>query len=1044
MYGTALRRLLEMYPAGASKDQILWRMKSSGLRVDASGLLQSFSELSANGEVDVTAGGRWQLSRYAKVPGLGISTDRRSVLNDEKRLIAVPLTCGSRPADILEDEEVPEVGPAARGSMDLVRYWKPLMNYYAATQRSDPRGKISQFTERHGTAFQLITTVGDWWSGRPLSVALTSLPDEFREALVRRKESTCAIGYPLTIIEGASGHECFPALLLAAERQIIDDRLILSVAESDPVINPDWLKEVTRRTRWNEQDLVDVMLPEDESRDIDAVTRRMRNALAKFGGGGLAPGRLDETITLERDGLRNAAAIFLAVDRSYTQGTAADLEVMAELPEAARQGTALAALLGGAEESDAKTKAVPLIQLQDLTERQFDAACDILSAPLSVVQGPPGTGKSDVIVSVIASAIAAGQSVLFASKNHQALDEVEQRLASFCGEVPVLVRGRDGDGERNTNFLAELKSLALTEPAHFREINRVPVLQIAAQAEGLKRRRKLRAELELQMAAILDRLSKIETTNVHPPLPWYMRWISLLLGRFDKLSTVVTKANTDSLRTAADKLHRKLSTMDPMPGAADFPPHDEAHKAALVESLRELFTRRTILDPPSRTQLQSTISELEFSDTKPHPRNVTDEDARLLLRHRPVWLISSLSVPSRVPLVPGLFDLLIMDEASQCDIASSLPLFHRAKRAAVVGDPLQLGFIPGLSVRQEHALMDHAGLPRVGRAAIAQSKRSLFEFADSRPVARTHFLADQFRSAGDIVDYLNEGFYANRLRARRSDDQLTVVPGHRPGIDWVDVKGKTQRIEDANVNDAEAKEIARRIVELASDTKFTGSIGALTPFVGQVNRIITELDTLKGADWRKSRSIKIATIDKFQGGEADVVYFSLVVTAGAPIGAVSFLQKERRRFNVAISRAKAVCIVVGDLDAAKASNIPHLRRLAWHTTRPQSDISHEMDSRWEEILFGALKNRGRDPSPQYEIGRRRLDFALFAGDVKLDVEVDGRAFHTDPDGQRKTSDLLRDKEMIARGWKVRRFWVSELERNMEKCLDLIDADLNLN
>lgn len=1047
MYGSALRRLLELYPNGCSKDQILWRMKSSGFRIDASGLLHAFNELSANGEAIVKADGRWHLRRFTNVQGVGTLGEARGGPSDVKRLIAVPLTCGLRPVGDIEDEEVLEVSTVPRGTMDLAGQWKSLMGYYAATQRSDPRGKISQFTERHGTAFQLFTTVGEWWSGAPLSINVTSLPEGFREALVRRKENSCAIGYPLALIEGPSGHECIPALLIAAERHIIEDRLILSVAITDPVINPEWLKQVARKSRWKEQDLVDALLPEDQPRDLDAVTRRMRNALAKFGGAELAAGKLDETVMLGRDGMRNAAALFLAVDRSYTQGTAMDLEAMADLPDAERQGTALAALLAGSPNPVVQTESHPLIQLQDLTERQFEAACDMQSVPLSVVQGPPGTGKSDVIVSVIASAVAAGQSVLFASKNHQALDEVEQRLAAFCGDVPVLVRGRDSDGERNTNFLAELKSLAQTEPVNLSAIPRAIVFQIAAQNEAFKRRRKQRIELELQLAAILDLLDRIGKDNVSPALPWYLRWFSVLIRRFDQ-SYVVQAATTGdtstSLRKDADTLYRKLSTIDPMPNAADFSPHDEAHKAALGEALRELFIRRATLDPLSRIQLQATISELEFSDTKPHPRNLMDEDARLLLRHRPVWLISTLSVPSRVPLVPGLFDLLVIDEASQCDIASSLPLFHRAKRAAVVGDPLQLGFVPGLSVRQEHALMDHAGLPKVGRAAIAQSKRSLFEFADTRPAARTHFLADQFRSASDIVDYLNDGFYANRLRARRSDDQLITVPQYRPGIDWVDVKGKAQRIEDANINDEEAKEVAKRIVSLASDKKFTGSIGALTPFVGQVARIITEVDALKGPNWRKSRAIKIATIDKFQGGEADVIFFSLVVNAGGPVSAISFLQRERRRFNVAISRAKAACIIIGDLDAAKSSSIPHLRRLAWHATRQQSDIAHEMDSRWEEILSGALKKRGLDPIAQYEIGRRRLDFALFHGDVKLDVEVDGRAFHTDPDGQRKTSDLLRDKEMLARGWKVRRFWVSELERDMEKCLDLIESDLTVN
>src|SRR5690606_36295617 len=59
----------------------------------------------------------------------------------------------------------------------------------------------------------------------------------------------------------------------------------------------------------------------------------------------------------------------------------------------------------------------------------------------------------------------------------------------------------------------------------------------------------------------------------------------------------------------------------------------------------------------------------------------------------PVWAVTSLSAGSRFPLARGLFDLVLIDEASQSDIASALPLLYRAKRAVVLGDPNQLTHI---------------------------------------------------------------------------------------------------------------------------------------------------------------------------------------------------------------------------------------------------------------------------------------------------------------------------------------------------------------
>jgi very-short-patch-repair endonuclease len=88
-----------------------------------------------------------------------------------------------------------------------------------------------------------------------------------------------------------------------------------------------------------------------------------------------------------------------------------------------------------------------------------------------------------------------------------------------------------------------------------------------------------------------------------------------------------------------------------------------------------------------------------------------------------------------------------------------------------------------------------------------------------------------------------------------------------------------------------------------------------------------------------------------------------------------------------------------------------------------------------------MQARGLNPIPQYPVGSRYLDFALDPEGVKLDVEVDGRRWHEGPDGGRKVADRLRDAELMARGWKVARFWVHELDQNMEACLERIEYEL---
>lgn len=224
------------------------------------------------------------------------------------------------------------------------------------------------------------------------------------------------------------------------------------------------------------------------------------------------------------------------------------------------------------------------------------------------------------------------------------------------------------------------------------------------------------------------------------------------------------------------------------------------------------------------------------------------------------------------------------------------------------------------------------------------------------------------------------------------------------------------------------------------ERQFTGSIGVLSPFNTQVALLVRRIRAALTEAEQAAVDARVSTIDKFQGGEADVILFSLVISEGAHQAALTFYQRERRRLNVAISRARALCLVFGDKAYVRRSGINALSFLAEISERgPRPRPPFESD--WERRLYAGLKRRGLDPFPQYPVGSRYLDFALDPEGRKLDLEVDGRRWHADPDGNRKVSDRLRDRELIARGWAVRRFWVHELAEDMEKCLDLVERDL---
>jgi len=94
----------------------------------------------------------------------------------------------------------------------------------------------------------------------------------------------------------------------------------------------------------------------------------------------------------------------------------------------------------------------------------------------------------------------------------------------------------------------------------------------------------------------------------------------------------------------------------------------------------------------------------------------------------PCWSVTSLSARGKVPFTPGTFDIVVFDEASQCDIASALPLLYRAKCAVVIGDPKQLSHISGLQRGQDQQLIEKYSLVN-DYANWAYSYNSLFDLA---------------------------------------------------------------------------------------------------------------------------------------------------------------------------------------------------------------------------------------------------------------------------------------------------------------------------
>lgn len=416
------------------------------------------------------------------------------------------------------------------------------------------------------------------------------------------------------------------------------------------------------------------------------------------------------------------------------------------------------------------------------------------------------------------------------------------------------------------------------------------------------------------------------------------------------------------------------------------------------------------------------------------------------------WAVTSLSARGKVPFNPGEFDLVVIDEASQCDIASALPLLYRAKRAVIIGDPMQLRHISAVSRAKDSDLQNKYGLVDT-RPAWMYSVSSLYDLAAGIAAPEQIVnLRDHHRCHADIIGFSNKAFYGGRLRVATRYSSLKRRSNKDPGIIWQDVRGTVTRPGNSSArNVTEAKAVCAALHDLLVVRGYTGTVGVVTPFRSQV-QLLEELVASSQAlsQVGPKADLLMDSVHGFQGDERDVMFFSPVVSTGMAPATLGFLRSNGNLFNVAITRARGLLHVIGDRSAASTSGVDYLERFSEYVAGLDSQgsraealeaphlgpdyptVSHpERVSEWERALYRALFKAGLRTIPQYSVEQYDLDFALVSGERRLNIEVDGERYHRSWTGELCIRDQLRNQRLIELGWEVKRFWVYEIRDRLD-------------
>lgn len=500
-----------------------------------------------------------------------------------------------------------------------------------------------------------------------------------------------------------------------------------------------------------------------------------------------------------------------------------------------------------------------------------------MKCPVTYIQGPPGTGKTNTIINTILTAFFNGKTVLFCSYNNHPINGVFDKLSGISYRkktipFPVL---RLGNRDKEKESLQYMKQLY---EAH----------KNATIFEGtLDKNRDYRAERAKKLSDLLKKYEDV--------LDLHERDAALTrLLEYEKKNM----SNAVMIPFQADLQDRQLLKIQQKIRQAGVITEEQA--LSLLDDDIEDFKKYLYytsekhikkIGLPQNEELLHIIYEededIQLPAFKKYLRN--KDNIKKLQKIFPVIITTCISAHKLGEPAP-MFDMVIMDEASQCNTAVSLVPIIRGENLMLVGDPQQLNPVILLDemmnqkLRRKYNVTDEYDYRR-------NSIYKTYLACDS--VSDEILLHHHYRCNGKIIDFNNKKYYNSKLSiASTSTEEKPLV--------YVDVPAAGTDMK--NTAPAEVEEIVK-YAALNKDK----SIGVITPFVNQKKMIEAALEE---AGLNK---VSCGTIHAFQGDEKDVVLFSTAITGQTGQGTYEWLKNNKELINVATSRAKDKLILLSDM-----------------------------------------------------------------------------------------------------------------------------------
>lgn len=423
----------------------------------------------------------------------------------------------------------------------------------------------------------------------------------------------------------------------------------------------------------------------------------------------------------------------------------------------------------------------------------------------------------------------------------------------------------------------------------------------------------------------------------------------------------------------------------------------------------------------------------------------------------PIWIMELDDASRIIPLQAGIFDYVILDEASQCNVAYALPVMYRAKRVLFVGDSEQMRDSTVMfksnsdfdELAYRYKIPEEKQIKRTGAAA-----QSVLDIAYKRGFMEKT-LHYHYRSPAELIGFSNKYFYRPKGKALipinshyltyKDTNRIMLIHEIKP--DW------GEEISDL-INITEAKGILALFKELRSDERYQNkSIGILSFFNAQASYIRDLLE--RNGFNEDDNNYKVSIIEGIQGDEKDIVIYSFVMRTPeqknkyVPLtgeGGDIRAEINQGRVNVAFTRAK---VQVHCFISLPLKEIPERIWIKKYLEYIQengeiataSDDLNPFDSFFEQDFYNSLRAKlqsGYKIRNQVKSCGFKIDFVVnnIQSGKSIAIECDGPCHFKDEldevYGINVESDEERQRILEAAGWKFFRI----------KYMDWVDIKTN--